>query len=207
MSHTYLFYKHTFSGISIVNKNLEFWKDVPGTKAIDALAGPQPCPSGPQVPFDLSAHGIPPPPPPNDDLDPSTSPVGPSSGPSGSPAPSATEETQNPTEMPPEVSQKDAPEKEPDVVSDSETDSSKNPNMQTRNCSVVLQGTSSESMNDIRRSQRLNKRGGSRSAEEKVERYNTRNVHNKAFLRIFIFLVKMKEEKIIIWSRAISYRL
>ena len=160
-----------------MDQNLEFLKGVPGTKAKDAHAGPQPSPSGPQVPFDLSAHGIPPPPPPNDDLDPSTSPVGPSSGPSGSPAPSATEETQNPTEMPPEVSEKDSPEKEADVVSDSETDSSKNSNMQTQSCNVIL--------NDIRRSQRLNKRDylpvsgdGSRPAKEKVERCNTRNVHN-----------------------------
>ena len=64
-----------------------------------------------------------------------------------------------------------------DVVSDSETDSSKNSNMQTQSCNVIL--------NDIRRSQRLNKRDylpvsgdGSCPAKEKVKRCNTRNVHN-----------------------------
>ena len=55
----------------------------------------------------------------------------------------------------PRNAQKDSLEKEADVVLDSETDSLKNPNMQTQNCKVVATRLSSESMNEIRKNQRF----------------------------------------------------
>ena len=154
-----------------MDQNLEFLKDLLGSKTIDALAGPLLCQSGSSIPLDPSTPSGPPG---------SPAPSGPTSPFLQSPRPKrAIEETKNPTEMSPEVSQKDSPEKEADTVPDSETDSLKNPNMQTQNCNVVAEGSSLESLYELRRSQLLNKRSRPAGLRQKVKRYYGRNVHNK----------------------------